>query len=429
MKQGMALLVLAGVALSATWLAQASAAEPLRLEDVLKQARQDNPQLQAARQRAAAAASVPTRVSALDDPTVSYEEWNAPDSFRPDRADNNIIRLSQKFPFPGKRRLAGAMAERDAEVADRESDGVELDVMAAVKRAYYDLWAGHQMLLVYSREQTLVQRFANIADQKYGVNEVSQSDVVRAQVELTRLVNRVTTQAIRLDALRSSLNVLLSRNPDDPLGVPEDAPPPQLPETTDLLTPLALASRPEVAAQRAVIAREEAAISLAHRDYYPDFELSVGRFINPGRRDGVGAMAVVSIPIAYKWKYDAAVAEASARLLSAQAELRRTQDRVRGEVKDAFLRARAALLQRNLFLSTHIPQAEQSLRVAQSGYEAGAIDFLALVDTARTIESVHVDHIDAEAEFERAYADLERAVGKDLPRAPQAKVQARHGVN
>ena len=304
-----AIILRPGLVPSMTWRTPADALEPLRLANVIEQARQENPQLRAAQQRAKAAAAIPPRVSALDDPTVSYEEWNAPNSFRPDRADNNIVRLAQKFPFPGKRRLAGTMAEQDAEVAQRESESIELDVVTAVKRAFYDLWAAHQMLLVYSREQ-----------------------------------------------------------------------------------------------------------ALAGREYYPDLEVSVGRFINPGCRDGVGAMATVSIPIAYKWKYDAAVAEASARLASAQAELRRTEDRVRGEVKEAFLRARAALLQRNLFLSTHIPQAEQSLKVAQSGYETRAIDFLALMDKARAIESVHVDHIDAEAEFHRAYADLERAIGKDLPR-------------
>ncbi len=402
-------------AIGAAGLAQA--AEPLRLADVLELARQNNPQIRAARERAAAASATPRRVAALDDPTLSYELWNAPDSFRPDRADNNIIRLSQKFPFPGKRALAGAMAEGDAEAARRDVEGVELDVTAAVKRAYYDLWGAHELLHVYTREQALVQRLAHVAEQKYGVSEVSQSDVVRAQVELTRLVNRVTTQTLRVDTARAALNVLLSRGPDDLLGQPEDAPRPRLEESPESLMKAAIDSRPELAAQRAVIAREEAAVRLARRDYYPDFELSVGRFINPGQRDGFGATASVSLPIAYKGKYDAAVAEASGRLAAAQAELRRMQDRVRGEVKEAFLRARAALLQQNLFVTTHIPQAEQSLRVAESGYGTGAIDFLSLIDTARTVESVHVEHLEAEAEFERAYADLERATGKELPRS------------
>jgi cobalt-zinc-cadmium efflux system outer membrane protein len=388
----------------------------LRLADVLEQARQRNPEIRAAQGRAAAAAAVPARVRALDDPTFSYEVWNAPDPLRVDRADNNILRLSQKIPFPGKRALAGEVALREADMAQSEGSGVELDVAAAVKRAYYDLWAAHELLDVYSRERGLVERFARIAEQKYGVGEVAQSDVLRAQVELTHFINRVTTQTLAIDGARAELNALLSRPPGDPLGVPEEPPRPRLESDVDHLIALGAESRPEVRAQQAAVAREEAAVRLAQRDYFPDFEFNVGRFINPGQRDGFGAMAAVSIPIAYKWKYDAGLGEARARLSSAQAELRRLQDRVQREVKQAHVRAETARLQWNLFVNTHIPQAEQSLRVAESAYQTGGIDWLALIDTARTLESVHVDHIQAHAEFEKAYADLERAVGRELPR-------------
>ena len=144
--------------------------------------------------------------------------------------------------------------------------------------------------------------------------------------------------------------------------------------------------------------------------------MNVGRFLNPGQRDGFGAMAAVSIPLAYKWKYDAALDEARARLTAAQADLRRVQDRVRRDVQQAFLRAQSALLRRNLFVTTHIPQAEQSMRIAESGYESGTVDFLALTDTARTLESLHIEHVDAETELQKAYADLERAVGEEVPR-------------
>ncbi|HLY37940.1 MAG TPA: TolC family protein, partial [Candidatus Binatia bacterium] len=194
-------------------------ASRLRLADALEQARERNPEIRAARERATAAAAIPSRVRALDDPTFSYEVWNAPNPVRVDRADNNIVRLSQKVPFPGKRALAGDVASREADVAHSESSGVELDVLAAVKRAYYDLWAAHELLDVYSRERGLVERFAHVAEQKYGVGEVAQSDVLRAQVELTHFVNRVTTQTLAIDGARAELNALLSRPPGDPLGV------------------------------------------------------------------------------------------------------------------------------------------------------------------------------------------------------------------
>ena len=127
-------------------------------------------------------------------------------------------------------------------------------------------------------------------------------------------------------------------------------------------------------------------------------------------------MASLSLPIAYKWKYDAAVGEAQARLQSAKAELRRQQDRVRKEVEQAFLRARTALLQRDLYVTTHVPQAELALSASEIAYQTGKLDFLSLIDSVRAIESAHLDHIEAEASFEKAFADLERAVGGPIER-------------
>jgi cobalt-zinc-cadmium efflux system outer membrane protein len=87
---------------------------------------------------------------------------------------------------------------------------------------------------------------------------------------------------------------------------------------------------------------------------------------------------------------------------------------VRKEVELAFVRARTALSQRDLYLTTHVPQAEQALAASQIAYQTGKIDFLSLVDSVRAIESVHLEHVEAEAEFQKAMADLERAVGEPI---------------
>src|SRR5262245_45740728 len=247
-------IVLAVLLVGAGALARAEGpAGRLRLVAVLEEAREKNPEIRAAQERAAAAAAAPTRVRALDDPTFSYEMWNAPNPVRVDRADNNILRLSQKVPFPGKRALAGEVAVREADMARSEGSSVELDVAAAVKRAYYDLWATHELLNIYSRERGLVERFARIAEQKYSVGEVAQSDVLRAQVELTRFISRVTTQTLAIDGARAELNALLSRPPGDPLGVPEEPPAPHLDPQADGLIGLAVSTRPELRAQQAAV--------------------------------------------------------------------------------------------------------------------------------------------------------------------------------
>jgi cobalt-zinc-cadmium efflux system outer membrane protein len=419
--RGLAGLLCAGLSLAQP--AMAADRPPLSLQAVIDEAKANNPGLQAARQRATALGAVPAQVSALDDPTLSWEAWNAP-SIRVDHADNNIFRVTQRFPFPGKRRLAGEVAEHEAAQARDDARSAELDVVAAATRAYYDLWEAYARLAIYVRDRNLAERFSHIVEQRYATGAASQSDVLRAQVEFTHQVNQVQTQALTIGRAEAELRGVLSRDGDDPLGVPMDPPAPALAATADHLVDLALSGRPELAAQDAAITRAEAAVALAHRNYYPDFEVSVGRFENYSQRDGYGALASVTLPIFNGGKYAAGVAEANARLDVARSERRRLEDRVRREVRQAYLAARTAMLQHQLFLKTHIPQVEQALQVTESGYQSGAVSFLDLIDTLRSIESTHLEHITAQADFERAYADLERVVGETLPRqTPSARAE------
>ncbi len=408
--------------------AEPSAAR-LRLADVLALARQENPEILAARARARAAESGPTRARAWDDPVVSWEAWNAPNNFNVAHADNNIFRLAQRIPFPGKKGLAAASAAEDARAMARSADAVALDVEAAVKRAYWSLWQAQQRVAVYQRQRVLAERFAKTAAERYTTGGVPQADVLRAQVELSHAITDVQTGALAIDTARAGLNALLSRPPGDMLGDPEDAGLPEPPPAADALIDAALAQRPELAAQGATIAREQRALDLARKAYLPDFELSVGRFVNYGARDGFGAMASVTVPIANKPKYDAGVSEATARIASAEADRRRLEVGVRRDVEQAWLRVRTAKLRHDLFASTHLPQAEQAMAVTEAAYASGSVDLLSLLDTLRAVEAVHLDHIDSAAEIETAWADLERAVGGPLPAEPSTPTAATpHGA-
>ncbi len=390
--------------------------EVLTIEAALAYARHHNPAIGAARSRVQAAQKVPAQASAYEDPMLSWESWNAPENFRLNEADNNIFRLSQKIPFPGKLRLKGEIASKEAARMEAGLRATEIDTVAQLKKAYYDLWLVYRNLEVYRRDKELVAQFARIAEQKYAVGQVSQPDVLRAQVELTRLINRVTTETLALGTAQARLNALLSRPPEAPLGMPQNPLSPAVPYSMSALEELTLRTRPELLAQARALEKDNLALTLARKAYYPDFEVSISRFENFGQRDGFGIGVSTSIPLAYKYKYDAAVDEATANLQAAQSELGRLRDLALFEVKQALVEAQTALEQLNLFLYTHIPQAEQALQASQIGYQTGTLDFLSLIDSVRAVEQVHLEHLTAAANFEKSWAELERAVGQELPR-------------
>ena len=389
--------------------------EPLRLDDVLAIAREANPEIRAARGRAKAAEYGPARARAWDDPVLSWEAWNTPENFNVAEAQNSIFKVAQRIPFPGKRALAAAAAGEEARAMAHGVDTTVLDVEAAVKRAYWTLWRAHKRLAVLEQERAIAERVARTAEGRYAASGVPQADVLRAQGGLTHALTDAKTAALAIDVAAADLNTLLSRAPRAPLGVPVDPAPRVVPATDDALVELALRQRPEVAVQAATIAREQRTLELARKAVLPDVELSVSRFINAGGSDGFGAMAAVTLPIANKPKYDAAISEANARIVSAEADRRRVDDAIRRDVEQAWLRLRTAALAHDLQATTHLPHAEITLQVTESAYMTGRVDLMALLDTVRGLQMVHLEHVDSAAEIELEWADLERAVGGTMP--------------
>jgi len=127
-------------------------------------------------------------------------------------------------------------------------------------------------------------------------------------------------------------------------------------------------------------------------------------------------MIAMTLPLPFKYRRDAALDEAHARLAGEEAMRRRAEDRTAAAVKRSLAALEAAAAERELLAGTHLPQAEQSFAASREAYAAGNLDFTALVDSLRTIESTHLEHHEAAAAFEKAYASLETAVGGELPR-------------
>src|SRR5213592_1110177 len=386
------------------------ASGPLPLGDVVAYARAHNPELEAARQRQAAARAVPAQAAAWDDPTLAAESWNSPRAVPYDAAENNILKLSQRLPFPGKLGLKGRMAARDADMAAADARMTELTVLESVKQAYWDLWLTDRHLAVYTRDLE-----AGAAG-RYAVGTGGQPDVLRAEVERTHIATRLVTTRLERERAAARLNELLSRGPEEPLGTPVDPGPAHLPGPLGGLLALAREHHPELAVRGAAVAREQDDVALARRSYLPDFDLTFERFYNRVGRDGYGAMIAMTLPLPFKYRRDAALDEAHARLASEEAMRRRAEDRTAAAVKRALAALEAAAAERELLAGTHLPQAEQSFAASREAYVAGNLDFTALVDSLRTIESTHLEHHEAAAAFEKAYASLETAVGGELPR-------------
>ncbi|HLZ33106.1 MAG TPA: TolC family protein [Nitrospira sp.] len=390
--------------------------EPLILSGVIREALALNPEILAARHQWAAASQRIAQARSFDDPTLSVQWWNTPESFDLGRAQNTIIGLSQKLPFPGKLALKEEVAGRSADITEQALRSKERELVARVKQSYYDLFLSHKAIQIHHEQIDLLTQFLQTAIAKFRTGKGSQVDVLKAQVELSTLHQQLPVLEQRRETAQAKINTLLSKDPRTPLGLPEEPRVERFAKDLDELFQMAADARPEVKAAGLAIQRNEHARALAQRQYYPDATVTVQRFQNFQAGDGFGAIMAINLPFAFwtKPKYDAAVQEAGAAVAAARADLQTLENMTRFQIRDVLAKVRASWEVALLYRTTVLPQAEQSLASARAGYRTGRSNFLNLIDADRALREFQLAYYRALVEWQQRVAELEQVVGREL---------------
>ena len=393
----------------------------LTFEAVVRIVLERNPSLDQMRAVAEAAAARYPQVTSLDDPALSFN--TAPGSAFSSNADYAArIELSQKFLYPGKRRLKGQIANAEAAAATRDIDDTRLSLVAAAKSAIADYYLAEKGNEVAQENLKLLREFRQNAESRYKTGVGSQQDVLQADVELARLEERlVALRRARLVAV-ARINTLMHASPDAPLPPPaEIRSESALPDAANLRT-LATQSRPDLKAATDRLMADEAGLALAQKEYNPDVEVLTaydGFWQGDSGRPlqwQIGAR--VNLPVRYA-RRNGAVAEAQAKVAQRRAELVRLTDRVNFEVQEAFEQVREAEDVVRLYETKILPAAEANVKEAQVGYVNGKVPFLNLIEAQRNRVGLRDRYYETVAETVRRRAALERAVGKSMPANPQ----------
>lgn len=390
--------------------------QSLVLADLIKEALTNNPELAAARQQWEASSQRIAQARSLDDPTLSVHWWNVPQSFNLGRADNTIIGLSQKFPFPGKLALRAEIASRSAGITEQALRVKERDLIARVKGGYYDLFLDHKAIQIHHEQIELLNQFVEIATAKFRAGTTSQVDVLKAQVELSTLHQELPILEQRRDTSQAKLNQLLDRDPRFPFAPPQPPREGRFEQDLEDLYGVAITARPELNAADLEVQRNTQSHALARRQYYPDFDVTFQRFQNFQANDGFGAYFAMNLPFAFwtKPKYDAAVQEAAAGVAAARADRHAIENMTRFQIRDLLAKVRATWEVAVLYKTTVLPQAEQAMAAARAGYRSGRSGFLDLIEADRAWRRFQLEYYRALVEREHRLAELEQVVGADV---------------
>jgi outer membrane protein TolC len=377
----------------------------LNLGELMREAMENNPEIKAARRRWEASQAVIPQVQTLPDPRINF-------GYKDVLEREEMYGLSQEIPFPGKLRLRGEIASRAAERAEQEYVATRLRVITRLKEAYYDLHLAHKSIEIVDKNKLLLQDFESTARARYGVGRATQQDVFRAQTEISRVLARLATLAQRKESFRADINRLLNRPPLAPLGAPpEIAVSPLRQGLSELMTILDQSS-PLLRARAKEVERNDEAVALAKREYFPDFDVNGFGFHNETMNEnGYQFMLGVKIPLYNATKQREGVREALANRESAAQELQAVKQDLQFRLKDNVAQVQRAEQLVAILQDAIIPQATLTLESAQAGYAVGSVDFLTLLNSLLTLQENELELHGEMVEHEKAVARLEEILG------------------
>jgi outer membrane protein TolC len=387
----------------------------LGLAELVSEVQRRNQSLQASLAAWGAASERYPQAVALDDPT--FTTMFAPASFSSSTIQSSyIVGVGQKFPWAGKRNLRGEVAQWNAVAASLDYGDAQLRLAEAARLAYYEYYNVFRLLAVNDAGLSAVRAFRDTAKSKFEASQVTQQDLLQADVELAKLEQRRVEIEQARQVATARINLLLHREPQLALPLPPERleVPSDLPDV-DALRADAVERRPDLAAIAARLHAEQNDFCLMYKEFYPDIEI-FGKYdtfwTDPAQRGQVGAN--LNIPLNQN-RRQAAVREAMFRVNKMQAEYNQQVDTVRSEVQTAFARLFASRRTLELFTGKLLPASELNVSAATSGYEAGTIDFLRLVQAQREYIDLNEKYQMAIVEYFRNSAELDRVVGVGLP--------------
>jgi outer membrane protein TolC len=409
--------ILITFALATSALAQTEARVSLR--DLTGEAMKNNPEIVAAQKNFEAARQRPTQESSLPDPMISLGYTSVgypyPGAGLGSEVTANIgIMYSQEVPFPGKLKLRGEIASKEADASFQQYQAVQLGVVSRLKQAYYRLQYTYAASDLLKKNRDLLNKLVSVTEARYSVGKAAQQDVFKAQTQ----VSIVETRLVKLEQERVSteaeIDSILNRRPGSPVGRPEDVSPKELAVTLEELYASVSQNSPMLRRDQKMIERSELAVTSARKEYYPDMTLTGGYFNQGGMPPMYQFQASFKVPLYYWRKQRAGVNEQVSMLSQAKRTFEATDQSLHARIQADFTMAQASLKLMRLYTQTVVPQGNMALESSLSTYETGSVDFLSVLTNFTTVLDYEMSYYDEALNYALALSRLEEMTGQPL---------------
>jgi outer membrane protein TolC len=390
-----------------------------QLNGIIQEAINSNPSLKAAGNKIDAAKASERYARSLDPPQVAVEFYQAPVTGFPNPFRDQMeydYSIQQMFPFPGKLGSMAKAEQRRTEMYSADRQTREQDIVRNVKTLYFDLYLKNRQSEINHETRALVREFVDIARKQYELGMGKQSDILRAQTELSSLERDSIVLVQQRKSMEGMLDALCNRPVTAEIGfIPEIEPSLR---AYDLGTLLALAekNRPELKSMQYDVEMKQAERRASGKEFLPDFMVRGTYKQMTSLPDDWSLMIGATVPIA-PWslgKNSSGNSRNDANIKTAQGDLDNMKNMIASEVNDALLKVKSSTERLTLSRESAIPQAQQTLVSAMASYRTGKEEFLMLIDIQRMLAMAKLDYHMAVMNLLDSQSQLERAVGMNL---------------
>ena len=351
-----------------------------------------SPVLRAAYSDWEAALAAAGYVGAPPDPVIGYMYFVDPVETRTG-PQNHRFSLRQRLPWFG---TLGARKDREAQAAlaaERRFVSRQLQLFYRVEAAYADYYYLGQEIALTSENLDLLRFWEGVARGKYRVALKQHPDVIKAQVELGRLEDRLLTLRKQTAPAAARLRASVGMTERVHLPVPQALDVIESPINSDAVLSAALEDNPDLQALVHTIEGANAGVRAAGKSQWPGFVLGMdyiatGPAVIPNQPDSGKDAFMVSVGVSVPLWFGANGArkrEAEAKQRSAEHAYTDARVRLSALVEQSVFEHEDALRKLRLYRDGLVPKAQQSLNASYTAYQAGESDFLNVLDAQRQL--------------------------------------------
>jgi outer membrane protein TolC len=326
--------------------------------------------------------------------------------------------IRQSFP-PGKTRAVSTRQFQSLAAEMTENAGARgRDVLTSVRSAWLETYYWHRAHTIVSESRPFFSDLVTITRSLYAVGKKDQQDVLRAELELSRLDDRLIEISKQRARARAALSEWVGSESSRPIA--EKLPSwERVPALQTLRTDLA--THPALQAADARIAARRAGIDLANERYKPGWALDLGYGYRDGslptggpRSDFVSLSVTVDLPLFRKNRQDRGVAAALSERRAADESKDELLRRLNSQLEAEYARWQDLSRRVDLYERLILTQAKDQANAALLAYQSEAGDFADVMRGFVDDLNTRLDHIRLQIERAQSYAVLANLGG--LPR-------------